>query len=118
MFGSKRIICAGGRAAAISLGAVILATVLTWAAFAAPTAGETAATSPKVHDLLTSLAEEWLKEQGTAKPAAPPLGLGGAPAYAKLRPISLGCNLVARFGAGPIRQRAAVDFHPDFAKIA
>jgi small-conductance mechanosensitive channel len=68
----KRIIGAAGRALAISLSAIIVATVLPRLALAAPAAGEAAATSPNVHDLLTSLAEEWLKDQGVAKSATPP----------------------------------------------
>jgi hypothetical protein len=70
MFKGKRIIRAGGLAAAIALGAVIFATVPVSGAVAAEQAA--AAASPKVHDLLTSLAEEWLKEQGAAQPVAAP----------------------------------------------
>ena len=48
-----------GRAAAISLAATILATVAPCSAFAesaVPVTGKAAAASPKVHELLTSLA--------------------------------------------------------------
>jgi moderate conductance mechanosensitive channel len=58
-----------GRAAAISLGAIISTTVLSCGA----SAQQVAATSPKVHELATALAQEWLKEQGEAKSAAPPV---------------------------------------------
>jgi small-conductance mechanosensitive channel len=57
-----------GRAAAISLAAIILATALPCSALAA--SAEKAAASPKVNELLTSLAQEWLEEQGVEKPAA------------------------------------------------
>jgi len=57
-------------AALIRVAAIVLfSTVLPYGAFAAQQA---AAVSPKVHELATSLAEEWLKEQGVAKPAGPP----------------------------------------------
>jgi moderate conductance mechanosensitive channel len=68
---------AGGLAAAISLGAIIFATVMPCSASAqqaaasAPAADGTAAKSAKAHELLTSLAKEWLEEQGVAKSAAP-----------------------------------------------
>jgi hypothetical protein len=51
---------------------MIFATGLPCGASAQPGAGETAATSPKVHELATALAQEWLKEQGAAKTAAVP----------------------------------------------
>ena len=53
----KRIIEVAGRAAAISLVAIILAIALSCGALAA-SAGDTAAASRKVHELLTSLARE------------------------------------------------------------
>ena len=71
MHKGKRIIEVAGRAAAISLGAIILAIALSCGALAA-SAGDTAAASPKVRELLTSLAREWLGEQGEAKSAIPP----------------------------------------------
>jgi small-conductance mechanosensitive channel len=70
MYEGKRITGFAGLAAAISLGAIILAIVVSCGALAAP-ASQTAATSPKAHELLTLLAQEWLEEQGVAKPAAP-----------------------------------------------
>jgi moderate conductance mechanosensitive channel len=70
MYEGKRIVGVAGLAAAISLGAIILATMGSCGALAAP-ASQTAATSPKAHELLTLLAQEWLEEQGLAKPAAP-----------------------------------------------
>ena len=57
-----------GRAVAIWLGAIILAIALSCSAALAT--DEKAAASPKVHELLTALAQEWLDEQGGAKPAA------------------------------------------------
>src|SRR5580693_6441401 len=70
MYEGKRITGFAGLAAAISLGAIILATMVSCGALAAPAAGEKAAVSPKAHELLTLLAQEWLEEQGLAKPAA------------------------------------------------
>ena len=67
MSGRGRIIGSAGLVAAILLGGA-LATAAPRAAFAAPQAE----VSPKVHQLATQLAEEWLKEQDVAKPAAPP----------------------------------------------
>src|SRR5271169_1270808 len=70
-----------GRAAAISLAAIISAAVLPCGAFAesdAPAAGKAAAASPKVRELMTSLAQEWLEEQGVAKPPAPAAQQTGA----------------------------------------
>src|SRR5215472_3144294 len=69
MYERKRIIGVTGRAAAILLVAMILATVLSRGAFAAEQA---AAASPKVHELATLLAVELLKEQGVSKPVAAP----------------------------------------------
>jgi moderate conductance mechanosensitive channel len=79
----KRIVRGAGRAAAITIGAIILATALSWsvlaaphaaAAGAAPAAGGDAATSPKVHELVTLLADPtvqaWLKREDEAKTAA------------------------------------------------
>jgi len=63
---SKRIIEVAKAAIAMSLCAMILATVLPCGA----SAQQTAATSPKVHQLATALAEEWLKERGATGPAA------------------------------------------------
>ena len=69
MYDGKRIIEVAALAAVISLGTIILATALPCGALAAQQA---AAASPKVHELLTSLAQEWLEEQGVVKPAASP----------------------------------------------
>ena len=69
MYDAKRIIGVTGRAVAMLLVAMCLATVLSCGAF---TAEQAAAASPKLHELATQLAEEWLKEQGVAKPAAAP----------------------------------------------
>ena len=66
MYDAKRIIGVTGRAVAIMLVAINSATVLSSGAFAA----EPAAASPKVRELATQLAKEWLKEQGVAEPAA------------------------------------------------
>jgi moderate conductance mechanosensitive channel len=68
MYEGKRIVGVAGLAAAISFGGVILATVLPCGA----SAQQAAATSPKAHELITLLAQEWLEEQGLAKPAAAP----------------------------------------------
>lgn len=74
MHEGKRIVMVAGLAAAISLAAIILATVLPCGALAAPAAGEEAATSPKVHELVTLLVDpkvqEWLKQQDEKKSAA------------------------------------------------
>ena len=77
----QRKLGAARRAAAICLAAIMLAAVLMSVGFAAqaaaasatPAAGEKATASPKVHALMTSLAQEWLEEQGVAKtaPVAP-----------------------------------------------
>jgi small-conductance mechanosensitive channel len=67
MYDARRIIGATGRAVAILLVAMSLATVLSCCAFAAEQA---AAASPKVHELATLLAVELLKEQGVAKSTA------------------------------------------------
>jgi len=72
MFERKRIIEVAGRAAVISLAAIILVAVPPCIALAAPAAGDKAAASPQVHELLTSLAQEWLKEQGVARSAPIP----------------------------------------------
>ena len=69
MYGAKRIIGVTGRAVAILFVAMSLAAVLSCGVFAAEQA---AAASPKVHELATQLAEEWLKEQGVTRPAAAP----------------------------------------------
>jgi len=67
MYDARRIIGTTGRAVAILLVAMSLATVLSCAAFAAEQA---AVASPKVHELATLLAVELLKEQGMAKSTA------------------------------------------------
>jgi len=75
MHEGKRIIGVAERVVGISLGAIIAATVLPCSAFtasAAPAAGTAAATSPKIRELMTSLAQEWLDEQGVARPSATP----------------------------------------------
>jgi hypothetical protein len=61
-----------GRAAAISLAAMILASVApcSFATSAAPATSEEAIASPKTRELMTLLAQQWLEEQGLAKPAA------------------------------------------------
>ena len=65
----KRIIEIAGLATAVLLSAMMFATVLPCGA----SAQQAAATSPKVHELATALAQEWLTEQGVAKSApAPP----------------------------------------------
>ena len=76
---AREKLAAAGRGAAICLAAIMLAAVPMSRTFAAqpaaasttPPAGEKAA-SPKIRALMTSLAEEWLEEQGIAKPAAAP----------------------------------------------
>ena len=70
MYEGKRIIGVAGLASAILLGAIILATMVSCGAVAAQQAA--AATSPNARDLLTSLAQEWLEEQGKAKSAPAP----------------------------------------------
>src|SRR5215831_8513621 len=65
----KRIIAVTGRAVAILLVAMSLASVLSCGAFAAEQA---AAESPKVHELATLLAVELLKEQGVSKSVPAP----------------------------------------------
>jgi len=65
MYDAQRIIGVTGRAVAILLVAMCLASVLSCGAFAAEA-------SPKVRELTTLLAEEWLKEQGVTTPAAAP----------------------------------------------
>jgi hypothetical protein len=68
----NRIFGLAAIAGAVSLCAIILTTVLPCAALAASAADKTA-TSPKIRALMTSLAEEWLAEQGVANPTpAPP----------------------------------------------
>jgi small-conductance mechanosensitive channel len=69
MYDARRIIGVTGRAVAIMLAAMSSATVLSFGAFAAEQA---AAASPTVRELTTLLAQEWLKEQGVAKPAPAP----------------------------------------------
>ena len=69
MYGRSRIVGSVGRAVSIFLGAVILATALSWGALAA-SAADTTTASPKVRELMTALAQEWLKEQGVANAAA------------------------------------------------
>src|SRR5215469_2709490 len=54
----------------VSLGAILFSAVPTRSVLAAPAAADKATASPKVRALATSLAEEWLKEQGVAIPAA------------------------------------------------
>jgi moderate conductance mechanosensitive channel len=68
MYDDKTIIRVIGQAAAISLIFIIAATALPYRAFAEPQA----AASPKVHELATQLAEEWLKEQGVTRPTVAP----------------------------------------------
>jgi len=68
MLGGEKITGLALRAAAISLAAIIFAMAPPRGAFAA----QQPAASPKVNELLTSLAREWLGEQGEAKSAAPP----------------------------------------------
>jgi moderate conductance mechanosensitive channel len=69
----NRIFGLAAIAGAVSLCAIILTTVLPGGAFAAqPTASDNTTVSPKVHQLATQLAEEWLKEQGMTTPAAVP----------------------------------------------
>jgi hypothetical protein len=70
VYEAKRIIGIAALAAAVSLGAILFSAVLARSALAASTAADKATASPKVRALATSLAEEWLKEQGVAIPAA------------------------------------------------
>ena len=77
MYEAKRIIGIAALAAAVSLGAILFSAVPTRSGLAAPTAADKATASPKVRALATSLAEEWLKEQGVAIPAA--AALAGRP---------------------------------------
>ena len=70
MYEAKRIIGIAALAAAVSLGAILFSALPTRSVLAAPTAADKATASPKVRALATSLAEEWLKEQGVAIPAA------------------------------------------------
>jgi moderate conductance mechanosensitive channel len=65
----SRIFGLAAIAGAVSVCAIILTTSLPCAAVAA-TAADRATASPKIRALMTSLAEEWLKEQGVANPAA------------------------------------------------
>jgi len=69
MYDVKGIIGVTGRAVAILFVPMSLATMLSCGAFAAEQA---TAASPMVRALMTSLAQEWLDEQGVAKPAAAP----------------------------------------------
>jgi hypothetical protein len=68
---TKRLLGVARLTAAISLTALILVTALPHGAFAA--AAEEAATSPKVHELMSLLADpeiqKWLKEQDQKKSA-------------------------------------------------
>jgi hypothetical protein len=69
MLKDRKIIAVTKRAVTVLFGAMISATVMSCGA----SAQQAAATSPKVHELATALAEEWLKEQDVAKSApAPP----------------------------------------------
>jgi hypothetical protein len=68
---------AAGRAAAICLAAIILSAgpmsgAVAAQCVAANQAAASGALPPKIHDLLTLLAEEWLDKQGVAKSATPP----------------------------------------------
>jgi len=74
MLDGEKIIGLASRAAAILLAAIILAMAPPRGAFAA----QQPAASPKVNELLTSLAREWLGEQGEAKSAAPPVQQTGS----------------------------------------
>jgi small-conductance mechanosensitive channel len=69
MYDAQGIIGVTGRAVAILFVAMSLATMLSCGAFAAEQA---AAVSPKVHELATALAQEWLKEKGVANSASAP----------------------------------------------
>jgi hypothetical protein len=69
---------AAGRAVTICVAAIMLAAVPLSVGFAAQAAAANPALAsgdgglpPKARELLTSLAQEWLEEQGVAKPAAP-----------------------------------------------
>jgi hypothetical protein len=68
MFERTRIIGAGAIAAAVLLAAPLLAAALPCSAFAESAAGEKTAPSPKMRELMTSLAQAWLEEQGVTKP--------------------------------------------------
>src|SRR5690349_15373976 len=77
MYEYRKIICAIGQAAAISLIVIISVIALLPCAFAEPQAEN----SPRVHELATQLAEEWLKEQRIAQPPAAPLVQEINPSY-------------------------------------
>ena len=70
MHEAKRIIKLAGLAAVLLLGAISFSAVPPRGAFAASAAGDKTTASPKVRELATQLAEEWLNEQGVTTPAA------------------------------------------------
>jgi moderate conductance mechanosensitive channel len=72
MYEAGRIIRVAGPAAMVLIGAILCSTVPPRGALAAPAAADKATASPEIRALMTSLAQEWLKEQGVANPAAPP----------------------------------------------
>src|SRR6516165_8790455 len=84
MYEPKRIMWASGLAATIAFSAILLANAVPHGALAAqhgkatpaPAAGEEAATSPKIHEFITLLADpsvqKWLKEEDAKKSAAEP----------------------------------------------
>jgi small-conductance mechanosensitive channel len=69
VYEANRIIGIAALTAAVSFGAILFSAVPTRSVLAV-TAADKATASPKVRALATSLAEEWLKEQGMAIPAA------------------------------------------------
>jgi hypothetical protein len=72
MLKDSEIVGTARRAAVVLLGGMTLASMLSFGVLAEPAAGEKSTASPKVDELLTSLAREWLDAQGVAKAAAPP----------------------------------------------
>jgi len=68
---ARRVFAAAELTAVVPLGAILFSDVLPLSALAA-SAADTATTSPKVRELATSIAQEWLAEQGAVKSAAPP----------------------------------------------
>jgi len=88
--------------AAILLAAVPLSGVFAAAANPAPASGD-GALPPKIHDLLTLLAQEWLDKQGEAKSAAPSTQQTGNSFedYANSSFGAIHDHLVARAGAIP-----------------
>src|ERR1700730_18291143 len=78
MFDRRIKICAARRAAVILLTAIVWATAASHGALAQnapprtpPAVVEATPPRSKIDDLLTALAEEWLKERSAAGPAAP-----------------------------------------------